>query len=287
MRALVTNDDGIDSPGLRALAEVARERGHDVTVAAPCWDSSGASASVTGVTSQDDILFERRHWPTWGPGGVLAVQATPALICRAALGGLFGPPPDVVLSGINKGANAGRAIIHSGTVGAALTAYLGHRPALAVSLAVPGEAETAACHWPTAAGVAGHIFDWLITQGRHLVINCNVPNVPARELLGIRAGSLAPVGTAQTAMTVPEGDLVPATVSGTRDARGEPGPAEQSPSRLAQATGDEALSDVALLARGYASITAVRPVEEDTTVDLGGAVASRPPWTQSGPGAGV
>ena len=69
---------------------------------APNWDSSGASAAVTGVTHGRDLLVERYDWPGWGPGSVLAVNGTPALICRSAIQGVFGQPPDIVLSGINR-----------------------------------------------------------------------------------------------------------------------------------------------------------------------------------------
>ncbi len=65
MRVLVTNDDGIESAGLVALAEVVRERGHDVLVAAPSWDSSGSSSSVTGVRSFGELVWKPVDWPGW------------------------------------------------------------------------------------------------------------------------------------------------------------------------------------------------------------------------------
>lgn len=259
MRVLVTNDDGIAAPGLRALAEAARSRGHVAVVAAPCWDYSGASASVTGVTNEGDVLFERRDWDGWGE--VFAVQATPALICRAALHGLFGPSPDVVLSGINHGANTGRAIIHSGTVGAAFTAYVGLRPAVAVSLAVAVPSASSGHNWQTAATVAGQVLDWLIALGRPLVVNCNVPDVPLGELRGIKVGHLAVTGAAQTFMTEEEGEPYPVTVLARS------GPAASGPSDATPEV-SEPPSDVALLRQGYASVTALRPVEEDTSADL-------------------
>jgi 5'-nucleotidase len=264
LRVLITNDDGIGSEGLKALAAVAHERGHDAFVAAPNWDSSGASASVAGVTHGRDLAVERRTWPGWAPGAVLSVNATPALICRSALKGAFGPPPDVVLSGINRGANTGRAILHSGTVGAALTAYLGGRPALAVSLAVTDPVDTHGAHWATAALTAGRFFDWLISEVRHVVLNCNVPNVPAGELRGIRVGRLAPVGTSQASVTEETGRRLPVTVGAPVANVYADGP---------QAAGPPAPpTDMALLEDGYACVTAVVPVVEDPDFELATAL---------------
>src|SRR5687768_6804026 len=118
MRVLVTNDDGIDSPGILALARAALEVGLDVTVAAPSWDSSGASASLTAVERDGRFLLSKETLP--GLDGVRAfgVEAAPAFIVRAAVRGAFGPEPDLVLSGVNHGPNTGHAVLHSGTVGA-------------------------------------------------------------------------------------------------------------------------------------------------------------------------
>jgi 5'-nucleotidase len=262
---LITNDDGIGSPGLRALAEVARDRGHDTLVAAPSWDSSGASAAVTGVTREQHLLVEAHDWVDWEPGTVLAVNATPALICRSALQGIYGQPPHLVLSGINRGANTGRAILHSGTVGAALTAYNQQRPALAISLAVMGPVGPPDAHWATAAVIAGRLLEWLASETRPIVLNCNVPNVPRDELRGLRVGRLAPVGTSQTSLTEQTGDLVPVTVGagdGATSRRDDP----------AAPTSPGALTDAALLEEGYACVTAVIPVTEDPNVELASAL---------------
>ena len=267
LRVLITNDDGIQSPGLSALAGVARERGHDVFVVAPNWDSSGASAAVTGVIHGRDLLVERHSWPGWQTGAVLAVNGTPALICRSAIQGVFGPPPDIVLSGINRGANTGRAILHSGTVGAAFTAYHEQRPALAVSLAVTDSVDGGGAHWASAAMIAGRLFDWLSGEMRHVVINCNVPNVPPEEVRGIRVGRLAAVGTSQTSLTEETGESLRLTVGATNGA-----------AQLAEGSSagelKEIPTDAAWLGRGYAAVTAVIPVVEDPSVEL--AVALGP-----------
>jgi len=249
LRVLITNDDGIESPGLRSLAEMARRRGHDVVVAAPCWDASGASSSVTGVSQIGEVVSERRHWPGWAEDSVVAVDATPALIALYAIHEKLGPTPDVVLSGINRGANTGRSILHSGTVGAAFTAFQHDCPALAVSSAVLDMSGTAPIHWSTASEVAGGIFDWLVASKRNVVLNCNVPNVPMEDLLGLRVGGLALIGASQTSVTEESGESLPMTLGGEDESM-------------------EIETDAALVQRGFACVTALLPVVEDSSIDL-------------------
>src|SRR6201990_2464889 len=122
MRALITNDDGIDSPGLRILAQVAVAAGLEVTVAAPDGERSGTSAMMSALEEGGRLLTEERKLDGLEDVPTLAVRATPAMIAFVAVHGGFGGRPDIVLAGINRGPNLGRAILHSGTVGAALTA---------------------------------------------------------------------------------------------------------------------------------------------------------------------
>src|SRR5690348_15590289 len=164
LRCLVTNDDGIGSEGVRVLALVALEAGLDVVVAAPMQECSGASASITAVEQDGRFVVESRTLPGLDEAcAVLAVGGLPAFIALTGMRGAFGPPPDVVLSGINNGPNTGYAVLHSGTVGAALTASTFGARALAVSLNVrtrtvsgAGIAPSArsAPHWATAAELA-------------------------------------------------------------------------------------------------------------------------------------
>jgi 5'-nucleotidase len=227
-----------------------------VLVAAPLWDASGSSSSVTGVSQIGEVVSEPRDWPGWDEAQVMAVDATPALIALYALHGKLGRRPDLVLSGINRGANTGRSILHSGTVGAAFTAYQQECPALAVSSDVLDMSSSAPVHWETASEVAGRIFDWLVADKRCVVINCNVPNVALDELEGVRVGSLARIGVSQTVLTEESGGALPLTVGGG----GEP---------------VDGTSDVALLEKGYASVTALLPVVEDTRIDLASDLALR------------
>ena len=143
---------------------------------------------------------------------MISVDATPALIALVALHEKFGAKPEMVVSGINRGANTGRAILHSGTVGAAFTASQYGCPALAVSLDVLDVHDLSeSTHWDTAAAVATRVLDWMCEDLPHTVINCNVPNVPGEKLLGIRHGRLDLVGTFQTSITERSGRSVPTT----------------------------------------------------------------------------
>ncbi|MGV9368202.1 5'/3'-nucleotidase SurE [Amycolatopsis sp. NPDC003731] len=142
MRALITNDDGIGSPGLVALARGAVAHGWTVVVAAPAMEASGTSAGLSAAGDDGRIAVERRELPDLPGVPAHAVAAHPGLIVLAAAQGAFGAPPDIVLSGVNHGANVGRAVLHSGTVGAALTASINGARALAVSLDVGLEPRT-------------------------------------------------------------------------------------------------------------------------------------------------
>lgn len=250
LRALVTNDDGIDSPGLHRLAAAARDSGLEVVVAAPAEQSSGASASIiAGVESRDRITVREREIPGLEGLPAYAVGAAPALISLIAAHGAFGERPDLVLSGINHGANLGQVILHSGTVGAALTAGVNGARGLAVSLDVGLEVEweierpAAEPHWDTAARVACRVIPFLARQPAGTVLNLNVPDVDDEALAGLRVAPLAEFGIVQTTMTEhTEGDIRLTVADNSED----PTPG----------------SDAALLAEGYAVVTAIQSVRE-------------------------
>jgi 5'-nucleotidase len=238
MRVLITNDDGIDSPGLHALAAVAVEAGHDVVVAAPSWDSSGASASLTAVEDDGRLCLERRSLESLGVAEAFAVEAAPAFIVRAAVTGVFGPAPELVLSGINAGPNTGHAILHSGTVGAAFTAATFCIPAMAVSLVVRSEPR-----WDAAASVAATALPWVERLEPPTVLNVNVPDVAAAELVPMQRAVLAPFGAVQTTVTE----------------RGQ-GYVKLGFSEIAADPDDD--SDAGLLARGIPCFTEIRALQE-------------------------
>lgn len=239
---LVTNDDGITDPGLRALAGVAVDLGLEVVVAAPAWNSSGASASLTGVSEDGRLLFNETALDGLPGVRALGVHAAPALIARVGIRGGFGVTPDMVLSGVNDGQNTGHAVLHSGTVGAALTAGTHGCRAVAVSLA-------GRTHFDTAAAVARRLIERALDAPAPLVLNVNVPDVPLDQLRGVRRAPLARFGAVQTQVTeVAEGYVA---VSFTEvDPGGEPG------------------TDAALLADGWATVTPLSPVCEAEAIDV-------------------
>ncbi|MGH9214633.1 MAG: 5'/3'-nucleotidase SurE [Acidimicrobiales bacterium] len=136
MKVLVTNDDGVGSPGLHALARALVDDGHDVIVVAPDREMSGSAAAIGQVHVEAGIDAERVDLPRLNGVPAYAVAGPPGLcVLTARLGG-FGDPPELVVSGINPGCNTGRAVLHSGTVGAALTAANFGCRGLAVSIDV-------------------------------------------------------------------------------------------------------------------------------------------------------
>jgi 5'-nucleotidase len=245
--ALVTNDDGVDSPGLHALARLAADLGLEVLVAAPTRESSGSSASLGAVEADGRIVVESRRIDELSDLRVLAVRAAPAFIVRAALHAAFGPEPDLVLSGINHGANTGHAVIHSGTAGAAMTATTYGRSSLAVSLASTGDQ----CRWATAVAMARPVIEWLLEARAPVVLNLNVPNVAPDAVRGLRQASLAPFGAVQAKVTEVGHGYVHLEYS------------EIDPVR-------EPDSDAGLLAHGWAVLTPLKPLCEDHQLDLTG-----------------
>ncbi len=205
LRALITNDDGIDSPGLWALAEGARDAGFDVVVAAPHIDSSGVSASVLSVAEGNATKLHSRELEALPGIPAFAVEGHPAFIVHAAGRGWLDPEPDVVLSGINLGANVGRAVLHSGTVGAALTASLHGWRGLAVSLDSGWEPPERP-HWDAVRHVLPEVFDLLLAGAEGTVLSLNVPDRPIAELGELREAKLAAFGEVQVRMNHRTGD---------------------------------------------------------------------------------
>jgi 5'-nucleotidase len=244
-RVLITNDDGIDSDGLRRLALTAVDAGCAVVVAAPSTDSSGASSSLTAVQADGRIVMERHRLDGLDNVPAFGVVATPAYITLLAIRGAFGDPPDVVLSGINRGHNAGQAVLHSGTVGAVLTAAAQGCRGMAVSVA--------AAHvprWDSAAAAAGELLPWLVSAPPRTVLNVNAPDFPAEQVRGRRLATLASFGAVQTNIAEVGEQFVRVQVADV-NAEMEPG------------------TDAALLAEGWVTVTSLRPVCEDNPAMLG------------------
>jgi 5'-nucleotidase len=197
VRILVTNDDGIDSVGLHVLARRLTDIA-EVVVAAPDREYSGAGAALGTLHL---IHPEVRRVEVDGVAEAWSVTGPPALCVMFARLGVFGGAFDLVVSGINPGANAGRAIYHSGTVGAALTARNGGVSGVAISQAVAGfgvegqgwDEMLADQHWDTAAEVCARIIGAIdddLADGP-IVLNVNVPNLPLDEIIGWRRTEVA------------------------------------------------------------------------------------------------
>ncbi|WP_461187919.1 5'/3'-nucleotidase SurE [Arthrobacter sp. Z4-13] len=246
-RVLITNDDGIGSPGLHALAAAAVRAGLSVVVAAPASEASGSSSSITAVEQDGKISIEERQLEDLDGVKAYAVHGAPAFITMIATHGAFGPPPDIVLSGVNRGANVGRAILHSGTVGAALTAGVNDGRGMAVSLDTglnPDE-----LHWDMAARLATGLLPFLMEQEAGSVLNLNVPNSAGPELPEYRTATLTRFGIVQTTLAERGQQHVRLAIADTTE---KPDPD----------------SDAALLAAGYATVTAIQPVTGTTMPSL-------------------
>lgn len=202
MRILVTNDDGIDAPGIAHLVDAMLPLG-DVVVVAPDREFSGASVSV-GSLMHHTPGVRRRTVP--GAAAAWAVAGPPALCVLYAQLGLLGPEPDLVVSGINPGANIGRSVYHSGTVGAAISARNCGWSGVAVSQAsaVPsaeGQAFTdtlAMQKWHVAAAIAQTFVGALVKDlpREPVVVNINVPNVELDEIEGWTLADVSPAPAA-------------------------------------------------------------------------------------------
>jgi 5'-nucleotidase len=177
MRILVSNDDGYFAPGITLLAEALRQLG-EVTVVAPERDRSGASNSLT----LDRPLSVRR-----APNGFFFVNGTPTDCVHIAVTGLLDFTPDVVVSGVNFGANMGDDTIYSGTVAAAAEGFLLGIPSVAVSLA-----SKTGKHFESGIGVALQMVERLRRApfGEPVLLNVNVPDIPENELQGMEVTRL-------------------------------------------------------------------------------------------------
>lgn len=177
MRILLSNDDGYFAPGLAALAEALADLG-DVVVVAPEQNRSGASNSLT----LDRPLYLKK-----AANGFHFVNGTPTDCVHLAVTGMLDELPDIIVSGINLGANMGDDTIYSGTVAAATEGYLLGIPSIAVSLtSFEGK------NFATAGIVARDLVERFIRQPIHgpVLLNVNVPDIPYSELQGLEVTRL-------------------------------------------------------------------------------------------------
>lgn len=187
MRILIANDDGVYAPGLVALHQALADYA-ECAVVAPDQDRSGASSSLT---------LDRPLHPQRLDNGYISINGTPTDCVHLALNGLLEHTPEMVVSGINLGANLGDDVLYSGTVAAALEGRFLDKPAFAFSLL-----SRQTDNLPAAAQIARRLVamhDQLDLPPR-TVLNVNIPNLPLERIRGIqltrlghRARAAAPV----------------------------------------------------------------------------------------------
>lgn len=244
MRILITNDDGINAPGLEVLHQIATELAGphgEVWTVAPAFEQSGVGHCISYThPTMVARLSERRY----------AAEGSPADCVLAALGDIVGAAPDLVLSGVNRGNNAGENAMYSGTIGGAMEAALQGLPAIALSqylgprtaeLADPFEG--ARTH---GAAVIRRLLDhgdWSTDADFRLFYNVNFPPVPAAEVQGLR---VVPQGQRQGSRFAAQ----PYSAPNGRRFMWIAGGSQQAPARDG--------TDVAANMEGFVSVTPMR-----------------------------
>ncbi|MDQ8037931.1 MAG: 5'/3'-nucleotidase SurE [Pedobacter sp.] len=194
MRFLLSNDDGVQSPGLEALAEALATIG-EVTVVAPDSERSAFSSALT---------LDRPLRPVKQRNGFWAVNGTPADCVHLALNGFLDFEPDIVVSGINSGANLGDDTLYSGTVAAALEGRFLGKTGIAVSLVgAHAKGYGIESYRPAAAMVVRLIKGWShLRLPERTILNVNVPDMPLEDLRGFKVTRLGHRGRAKDVLTL-------------------------------------------------------------------------------------
>jgi 5'/3'-nucleotidase len=176
LRILLSNDDGFDAPGMKVLRSIAAKLSDDVIVVAPAKEQSGASRSLTLHDPIRVTKFSETEY---------SVDGTPTDCVMMALNYIFkDTPPDLILSGVNRGGNLGEDVLYSGTVAAASEGTLLGVPSIAISQCILDANEI---YWETAEKLAPEIITKLLTQewGEGTLININFPPVPVDQVSGM------------------------------------------------------------------------------------------------------
>ncbi len=268
MRILITNDDGVAAPGIavlarnvaRWIAECPEGEIREAIVVAPSKNHSGMSSAVGDVFEHPTVPYKRHtisgaeSIPTYG------LDAPPALCAIVGAIGSFNFQPDIILSGINAGANVGRSVLHSGTIGAILTGAQLGRSGLASS-----EQWGEDVHCDTAGEVAIDVLEHLLNAPARTLFNLNVPNLPPDQLKGVRRGRISTAGIVKAAGPLAGGE--PLADEGDLPLRlGAASP------ELGDVSDEDADEDGALLAAGYASLTPITGPPEDSDTAIDGAM---------------
>ncbi|HLO87100.1 MAG TPA: 5'/3'-nucleotidase SurE [Nostocaceae cyanobacterium] len=179
MKLLVSNDDGVNALGIRTLANQLAEAGHDVTVVCPDRERSATGHGLTLLQPIRAEIVESVFHPTvkaW------ACDGTPSDCVKLALWALLDSPPDLVLSGINQGANLGTEILYSGTVSAAMEGVIEGIPSIAFSLASHTHKD-----FQPAAKFAQLLVEQLAAEPLPdlMLLNVNIPPLAWEEIIGV------------------------------------------------------------------------------------------------------
>jgi 5'/3'-nucleotidase len=182
MSLLLSNDDGIHAPGLQALFEAVQKE-YDVVVIAPDRDKSGVSNCLTLNRPLQANQIGPKHF---------AVDGTPTDCIHLGTAGIFIPPPERVLSGINLGANLGDDVLYSGTVAAAMEGRFLTRTAMAISLVVTDYGVVNVERFRTAAAITCYLLGIIddLSFPVRTVLNVNIPDLPANQIKGLRLTTL-------------------------------------------------------------------------------------------------
>lgn len=268
MRILITNDDGVAAPGIAVLArnvakwiaECPEGEIREAIVVAPSKNHSGMSSAVGDVFDNPTVSYKRHtisgaeSIPTYG------LDAPPALCAIVGAIGSFDFQPDIILAGINAGANVGRSVLHSGTIGAILTGAQLGLSGLAISVQWGDNV-----HYDTAGEVAIEVLEHLLNAPSRTLFNLNVPNLPPEQLKGVRRGRISTAGIVKAAGPLAGGEPL-------ADEGDLPLHLGAASPELGDVSDEDADEDGALLAAGYASLTPIKGPHEDSDTAIDGAM---------------
>jgi 5'-nucleotidase len=270
MRILLTNDDGVLAPGLAILTRSVAQwidrcpdgEVREAIVVAPNVNHSGMSSAVGDVFGHPSVNYRRHTIEGAEAIATYSLEAPPALCAILGALGSFHFEPDVIVSGINAGANVGRSVLHSGTVGAILTGAQLGLSGLAISVQWGEDV-----HYDTAAAVGIEVLEELMNAPSRTLLNLNVPNLPAHELRGVRRGRISSAGVVKAgAPLTGDEELADEGVLHLRLGAATP--------QVGDVSDEEADEDGALIAAGYASLTPLRGPQEDTDAGLHDTIAA-------------
>lgn len=268
MRILITNDDGVSAPGIAVLArnvakwikQCPEGEFREAIVVAPSKNHSGMSSAVGDVFEHPTVSYKRHTISGAESIPTYALDAPPALCAIVGAIGSFNFQPDIILAGINAGANVGRSVLHSGTIGAILTGAQLGLSGLAISVQWGDNV-----HYDTAGAVAIEVLEHLLNAPSRTLFNLNVPNLAPDQLKGVRRGRISTAGIVKAAGPLAGGE--PLADEGDLPLRlGAASP------ELGDVSDEDADEDGALLAAGFASLTPIKGPHEDSDTAIDGTM---------------